>query len=588
MVNYIIFSLNKEGQIDNKEIAAIFSRIADALEIKGENVFRVRAYRTASQNIMSLSRQLEDICGEDPSMLENIPGIGKDLKAKIVEMVETNGLGYYKDLMREFPEGFLDMLDLSGLGPKKLKKLKDELGIENVNDLEKACKKGALEEIEGMGAKTQEKLLEAIEHFRKSEGRMLLPEADHYANEIISYLAKSKNFKKLKKAGSLRRGTETVGDLDILAVAGDSKKAMDYFVGYPHTESVMAKGPTKSSISLMEGPQIDLRVIDASCFGAALVYFTGAKQHNVEIRKIAKNMGYKVNEYGIFSIKSGKMVAGKTEEDVYRKLGMQWIPPELREIHGEIEAAQKGTLPKNLLDAKDIKGDLHTHTTATDGSASAEEMVAAANKKGYKYLAITDHSKNVRVANGLDEKRLLKHVEKVRKIARKTKDMKVLVGIEVDILDRGKLDFKDSVLKELDIVIAAVHSRFSLEKEKQTSRILKAMDNKFVNVLAHPSGRLITSRSSIQVDFDRIFTKAAENNVYLEINTHGERIDLNDAHCRRAKELGAKFVVSTDAHGVEQLNGMIYGIVTARRGWLEKKDVLNTYSLDKLMKALKR
>ncbi|MFC1644011.1 DNA polymerase/3'-5' exonuclease PolX [Candidatus Omnitrophota bacterium] len=574
--------------MDNKEIAAAFSRIADALEIKGENVFRVRAYRTASQNIMSLSRQLEDIYKEDPSMLENIPGIGKDLKAKIVEMVETDHLGYYKDLMREFPEGFLDMLDLSGLGPKKLKKLKDELGIENVNDLEKACKKGALESIEGMGAKTQEKLLEAIEHFRKSEGRMLLPEAYHYANEIVAYLEKSKNFKKLEKAGSLRRGTETVGDLDILAVAGDKEKAMDYFASYPHTESVMAKGPTKSSISLREGPQIDLRVIDASCFGAALVYVTGSKQHNVEIRKIAKNMGYKVNEYGIFSIKSGKMVAGRTEKDVYRKLGMQWIPPEFREIHGEIEAAQKGTLPKNLLDAKDIKGDLHTHTTATDGSASAEEMVAAAKKKGYKYLAITDHSKNVRVANGLDEKRLLKHVEKVRKIARKTKGMKVLVGIEVDILEGGKLDFKDSVLKELDIVIAAVHSRFSLEKEKQTSRILKAMDNKFVNVLAHPSGRLITTRSSIQVDFDRIFTKAAQNNVYLEINTHGERIDLNDAHCRRAKELGAKFVVSTDAHAVEQLDGIIYGIVTARRGWLEKKDVLNTYSLDKLIKALKR
>ena len=577
--------------MDNREIAAIFSRIADALEIKGENVFRIRAYRVAAQNITGLSRQLEDIYNEAPSELDQIPGIGKDLKEKIVEMIRTSRLKYYNDLMKEFPPGFLEMFDLTGLGPKKLKKLKDELGIKNINDLERACKKGRLEKIEGMGAKTEEKLLESIEHFRKREGRMLLPEADRCADRIVAYLSGSKNFKKIEKAGSLRRGRETIGDLDILTVAGDSKKAMDYFVSYPDIESVIAKGPTKSSISLKGGPQVDIRVIDASCFGAALVYFTGSKQHNVRIRRIAKNMGYKINEYGVFSVgKKGKekSIAGRTEEEVYHKIGMQWVPPELREAQGEIEAAMNGTLPGQLLEMKDIKGDLHIHTVASDGSASVEDIARAAKKKGYKYLAITDHSKNVRIAGGMDEKRLLKEVEKTRKIAKKFKDIKILMGIEVDILDGGKLDLEGYALKELDIVIAAVHSRFSLNKEKQTSRILKGLDNKYVNVLAHPSGRLITSRSPLKVDFDKLFTHAAENNVYLEINTHGQRMDLNDAHCRRAKELGAKITINTDAHNIEQLDEMIYGVITARRGWLEKKDVLNTYSADKLFKALKR
>ncbi|MEA3490060.1 MAG: DNA polymerase/3'-5' exonuclease PolX [Candidatus Omnitrophota bacterium] len=576
----------------NKEIAAVFSRIADILEVKEENIFRVRAYRTAAQNITGLSRQLEDICGEDPSTIGNIPGIGKDLKEKIIEMIGTGRLKYFDDLLKEFSPGFLEMLDLSGLGPKKLKKLRDVLGIENVDGLEEACRKGKLEDIEGMGKKTQEKLLDAIEHYRRKEGRMLLPEASECAEKIIAYLSGSKNFKKIEKAGSLRRGKETVGDLDILTVAKDNEKAMDHFVEFPEVGNIIAKGTTKSSISLKGGPQVDLRVIDASCFGAALVYFTGSKQHNIKIRKIARNMGYKISEYGVFSVsKTGgkeKKVAGRSEEDLYRKLGMEWIPPELREDQGEVEAAMEGKLPAGLLDIRHIKGDLHMHTSATDGRNSVEEMVEAAREKGYKYVAITEHSKNVRVANGMDERRLLKHVENIRKYAGKKRDIKVLAGIEVDILGDGKLDLKDPVLKELDIVIAAIHSRFSLEKDKQTERILRAMDNGYVNVLAHPSGRLITTRSPLQADFDRIFSRAAESNIYLEINTHGERIDLNDVHCRRAKELGAKFVVNTDAHEAGQLDEMIFGVVTARRGWVEKKDVLNTYGYEKMIKALKR
>ncbi|RKY42243.1 MAG: DNA polymerase/3'-5' exonuclease PolX [Candidatus Makaraimicrobium thalassicum] len=590
---------NRTDIMNNREIAAVFLRIADALEINEENIFRIRAYRVAAQNIVDLSGELEDIYNEDPSRLDKIPGIGKDLKGKIIEMIETGQLKYYNDLMKGFPSGFFDMFSLSGLGARKIGKLRDELGIRNIDGLEEACKKGSLAKIEGMGERTQAKLLEAIKHFRKREGRMLLSEAYSYADEIVAYLSRSGNFKKIEKAGSLRRGMETVGDIDILAVAGDGRKAMDYFVSYPGLESVIAKGLTKSSISLKGGPQVDLRVIEASCFGAALVYFTGSKQHNVKIRRIAKNMGYKVSEYGVFSVTAGgreKMIAGRREDEVYHKLGMRWIPPELREGRGEIEAATyakgaakgKKDLPEGLLKIEDIKGDLHIHTVASDGRATVDDIAAAARKKGYEYFAVTDHSKYVRIAGGLDEKRLLKQVEKIRKIARKIKGIKILSGVEVDILRDGELDIADYALKELDIVIAAVHSGFSLDKKKQTSRILKAMDNRYVNVLAHPSGRLITSRSSIQADFDGIFRRAVENNIYLEINTHGERMDLNDVQCRRAKELGGRFTVNTDAHETGQLDEMIYGVVTARRGWIEKKDVLNTYTFDKLIKALKR
>ncbi|MFQ5952488.1 MAG: DNA polymerase/3'-5' exonuclease PolX [Candidatus Omnitrophota bacterium] len=577
--------------MNNREISNVFSRIADILELKEENVFRVRAYRTAAQNILSLSRELGDIYKEDPSGLEKIPGIGKDLRGKIVEMIETDKLKEFEKMMKEFPAGFLDLLDLAGLGPKKLAKLRKELGIKNVNDLRKACEKGKLEGIEGMGAKTQDKILDAIGHYKKREGRMLLPEASEYVEEMLAYLKKSKNFKQLEKAGSLRRGRETVGDLDILADAKDSKKAMDYFVSFPGVEDVIAKGTTKSSIRLKNGPQVDLRVIEGSRFGAALQYFTGSKDHNVAVRKIAKAKGYKVNEYGVFSVsKAGKerMVGGKTEEEVYKKLGMDWMPPELRENRGEIEAAMEGTLPGKLISVKDIRGDLHMHTTESDGRGSIEEMAEASKKKGYEYIAISEHSKLVRVANGLDEKRLLKHIERIRKADKKIKGIKILTGIEVDILTDGKLDLKDSVLKELDIVIAAIHSYFSLEQEKQTDRILKAFDNKYVNAFAHPSGRLITTRTPIKADFDKIFKRAAEADIYMEVNTHGERMDLNDVHCKRAKELGAKFIISSDAHSVEQLDKLVFGVVTARRGWVEKKDVLNTKTLEQLLKALKR
>lgn len=575
--------------MNNREISSIFEHIADILEIKEDNVFKIRAYRTAAGNINGLSRQLSEIYGEDPSLLDNIPGIGKDLKAKIIEMVTTGHLEFYTRLIKEFPRGFLDLLDISGLGPKKLKKLADELKIKDVDSLEKACKKGELENIAGMGKKTQEKILKSIEHFRKREGRMLLHRAGDIADDIVKYLSGSENFKKIEKAGSLRRGRETVGDIDILALVKDADKAMERFTTYPGVENLIAGGGTKSSVKISEGPQVDLRIVDSGCFGAALVYFTGSKQHNIKIRKIAKDKGFKVSEYGVFKLSGDgeeKLVAGRTEKELYATLGMEWIPPELREDRGEIEASLGGELPPRLIEAGDIKGDLHMHTLDSDGRMTVEEMAEAAKNRGYKYIAITNHSKLVRVSGGLDEKGLLKHVEDIRKRASKIKAIEILTGVEVDVLKDGKLDLEDYVLEGLDIVIAAIHSNFSMSKEKQTDRVLRAMDNKHVNMLAHPSGRLITKRSPLELDMDKIFRKAAENNVILEINTHGDRIDLNDVHSKRAKELGAKFAINTDSHDAAQMGDMVYGVITARRGWLEKKDVINTLTTEKLKKLL--
>jgi len=577
--------------MNNKEIASIFYRIGDALEIKGENVFKIRAYRRAARNIMDLPGEVSTLFEQDPSQLDSIPGIGRDLKEKIIEMLSSGRLAYFESLMKEFPPGFFDMLKLSGLGPKRLKKFKEKLDIQNLDDLEKACRKHSLSELEGEGERAEAKLSEAIKYYKKGVGRLLLQDAERVAGKIVAYLAKSNVFKKIEIAGSLRRGKETVGDIDILAEARDESKAMDYFTSMPLSEKIVVKGSSKSSILLKDGTQVDLRIGSAGNFGAALMYFTGSKAHNIKLRRMAKAKRRKVNEYGIFSVStSGKetKLAGKTEEEVYQKLGMTWIPPELREDNGEIEAAQIGRLPVNLLTEQDILGDLHTHTRESDGNASIRDIVLEAKRKGYKYIAITNHSKYVRIAHGMDEKRLLAHVANIRKVSAKISGIKVFAGVEVDILEDGRLDLEDYALKELDIVIAAVHSHFSLDEKKQTARIVKALDNKYVNVLAHPSGRLITTRTPISLDFEKIFLLCAKNNIFLEINTHGERIDLNDLHCRMAKKVGAKFAINTDAHDLAQMSAMKYGVTTARRAWLEKKDVLNTYAVGKLMKALKK
>ena len=581
----------KVYSMNNDEVADIFYRIADMLELKEANIFRVRAYRTAAHNIKSLSDRIADLFEKDKSVLDNIPGEGKELKDKLTEIFESGSLSYYEELKSGFPEGFLDLLNIQGLGPKKLKKIQEALNIKNVDDLEAACKNGEIEGIEGMGEKTQDKLLDSIGHFREKQGRMLLQEADLIAAEIIKYLSGSGLFKNIEKAGSLRRGKETVGDIDILAVGADNIKAMEYFTRYPRVEKVLSKGPTKSSVTIKGGPQVDLRIVEDSSFGSALVYFTGSKEHNVGIRKFARSRGLKVSEYGVFELSpedGDVFIAGRTEKEVYNALGMEWIPPELREGMGEIEIALKRKIPADLLLEKDIKGDLHIHSNETDGSASVGEMIRACKSRRYGYMAVTDHSAYVKIANGMDGKRLLKHCDKIRKTASKVKGIKVLTGVEVDILKDGTLDISDDVLKELDIVIASIHSNFTLSKEKQTLRILKALDNKYVNVLAHPSGRLITTRKGLDFDKEAVFEKASENCVALEINTHGERIDLNDINSRKAKEFGAKFSINTDAHTLAQLDLMKYGVITARRAALVKEDVINTYSYGELMKFIKK
>ncbi|MBF0215536.1 MAG: DNA polymerase/3'-5' exonuclease PolX [Candidatus Omnitrophica bacterium] len=576
----------------NKQISDIFVQIADILEIKGENIFRVRAYRQAAANILTYARQASDICREDPELLLLVPGIGKDLKEKIVEMVTTGKLKKLDELSKEFSPGFLELLNLSGLGPKTLKKLKDELGIADINDLKKACEEGKIASLAGMGEKTEEKLLEAIEYHKKTEGRMLFQEAYSLSGDVLAYLKRSGYFKKLEAAGSLRRGKETVGDIDILAVSSESQKAMQFFTLYPGIRNVISKGKKKTSIALENGVQIDLRMIEDKCFGSALVYFTGSQAHNIKLRKIAKKDGKKVSEYGVFRINPGSgkgtAIAYRTEEDVYKSLGMAWIPPELREDSGEVETALEGKLPGSLIKLTDIKGDLHVHTNETDGRNTIEEMALAAKNKGYEYIAITDHSKLVAVAKGMDETRLLKHIDRIRDADNRIKGIKILVGVEVDILKNGELDFSDSFLKELDIVIAAVHSNFSMDINTQTDRILRALDNKFVNILAHPSGRLITKRSPLELDMDTVFRRAKENGVILEVNTHGERVDLSDVNSRRAAGIGVKLAINTDSHGVEQLDQMMFGVISARRGWIKREDVVNTLPLPRMLAILRK
>ncbi len=577
--------------MENKEIAAIFRDIADILEIKNENVFRIRAYRQAASRIDGLSGQLSEIYAEDPAAILAIPGIGKDLAGKIEEMVTTGHLEFYSLLVKEFPQGFLDLLNIPALGPKKLKNIRDVLGVENMDDLEKACLAGKVSELDGMGSKTQQKILDGIRRFRKYEQRMLYGEAEALAENILAHISAGGNIEKAATAGSLRRGMETVGDVDILVAARDPSKAAERFLSFPGITQVIAGGSTRCSVEVKGSRRVDLRIVDKKCFGAALLYFTGSKQHNIKIRHIAKKKKYKINEYGVFSGAGRgqeKFVAGRTEEEVYKTIGMQWIPPEIREDRGEIEAALKGQIPEGLVELGDIRGDMHLHTLDTDGRMALEELIEAALSKRYEYIAVTNHSKLIRISRGMNEKQLLKHAEDVRRISGKYKKIKVMAGVEVDILKDGTLDIKDYVLKELDIVIAAVHSNFLVESAAQTERLIKALGNRYVNMLAHPSGRLIRKRAALTFDADRVFAEAAANNVMLEINTHGERVDLNDAGCIRAKALGARFSINTDAHQRSHLDGMKLGVATARRAWLEKKDIVNTYTFAELKKALKK
>ena len=575
--------------MENIDIARIFSEIADLLEIKGENPFRVRSYRNAALVIEGLPITLETIVERDEKELEEIPGIGKSLHEKIVEILKTGKCSFHQDLLKEMPPGLLDLLRIQGLGPKKVKALYEKLGIQSVEELEKEAAAGRLRSLPGMGERTEENIIKSIRSLRESAGRFGIALARSYAGQIVEYLREMPGVSEAVPAGSLRRWKETVGDVDILVTCREGTPVMDRFVSFPQVDRVLAKGKTKTTVVLGCGLQVDVRVLEERSFGAALQYFTGSKAHNIAVRDRAKRRGLKISEYGVFRESDGKRIAGRSEEEVYEAVGLCWIPPELRENRGEIEAAEKGELPL-LVEKDDIRGDLHLHTKYSDGGFTVEEMARHAMSMGYEYMAVTDHSKAVGIAHGLDEERLLTQMEEIdrlnMKLEKEQSRFRILKGVELDIRGDGSLDLDMDVLKRLDIVVAAIHSRFNMPEEEMTGRIIRALSTGIVNVLAHPTGRLINRRAPYQVNMAEVLEAAGEYGVAMEINAYPDRLDLSDVHCRLAKDKGVKVVISTDSHSKLQMEYMRYGIQTARRGWLGKADVLNTKSLDELLDFL--
>jgi DNA polymerase (family 10) len=570
--------------VHNADIAAIFEEIADLLEIQNENPFRIRAYRNAARQVEGMGAALTDMVAKGEDLTE-LPGIGDDLAAKIQEIVETGHCQALEKLRKQVAPSVTELLKIPGLGPKRVRTLYDQLKVKTVNQLAKLAKAGRVRELAGFGAKTEQTILEALAAHVTQQKRFKLAIAAQYAEPMRKFLEKVPGVQQVVLAGSYRRCKETVGDLDILVTARDVNKIMDRFTAYDEVSKVLAKGDTRSTVILTSGLQVDLRVVDPECYGAALQYFTGSKAHNIEIRRLAQERKLKLNEYGMF--KGDKRVAGETEESVYHAVDLPWIPPELRENRGEIEAARAGKLPR-LVERKDLRGDLHAHTKATDGHNTLEEMAEAARAHGLDYLAITEHSRRLTVAHGLDVKRLRQQMDEIDRLNENLKGITVLKGIEVDILEDGSLDLPDDVLGELDIVVGAVHSQFKLARAKQTARILKAMDHPHFTLLAHPSGRLIDQREAYDVDMLKIIRKACARGCFLELNAHPERLDLLDSHCQMAKEEGVLIAISSDAHSTQDFDNLYYGVGQARRGWLEKKDVLNTRSLKELRGLLKK
>ena len=569
--------------ITNEDIKQVFEQIADILEIKGDNPYRIRAYRNAARIVGGLSQDLAELvrAGED---LTKLPGIGEGLAKKIKEIVETGSLGYLERIKKDVPPGLLDMLKIPGLGPKRVKALYDKLGISTLDELKKAAQEGKIRMLEGFGERTEQKILAEIERLTLEEKRYNIATAEQIAGHLVAYLKESGGIERIEVAGSFRRRKETVGDLDILVVSAEPEKVMHNFINYEDVEEVLAEGLKKSSVILRSGIQVDLRVVPEDSYGAALQYFTGSKAHNIAVRKLAQKKGLKINEYGVF--RGEEKLAGATEEEVYAQVGLVWIPPELREDRGEIEAAMEGKLP-NLIQLSDIRGDLHAHTKWTDGHNTIEEMALAAKKLGYEYIAITDHSKHTAVAGGMDVEQVERQIEEIRQINQKIDGITILAGIEVDILEDGSLDLPDELLEKLDVVVAAVHYKFNLPRELQTRRIIRAMENPNVDIIAHPTGRLIGEREPYDVDMEEIIRAAAKTGTVLEVNANPCRLDLNDIHCKFAKEVGAKIAISTDAHTVDTLHNMRFGVGQARRGWIEPEDVINTLPLNKLLAQLK-
>jgi DNA polymerase (family 10) len=567
----------------NLEIATIFRDIAKILEIKGDNPFRIRAYERAAQNIEGLTEDIEGYIKED--RLTEIPGIGKDISGKIKEIVKTGKLKALADLKKTIPGGLLDLLNIPSVGPKTAKLLYEKLKIKNISDLEGAIRKNKLGGIFGIKEKTIENISKGIELLKRGKERMTLARAVLVADEFVNALKKLPTVKKISTAGSLRRQKETVRDIDILVISHKPKKVMQAFTSSPLVRDVLAEGQTKASVRTKEDIQVDCRVLEEKSFGAALLYFTGSKNFNIKLRQLAIKKGLKINEYGVF--KREKFIAGRTEEEIFKLLGMPYIEPELREDNGEIELALKNKLPK-LIELKDIKGDFHVHSNWSDGGNSIEEIVRACQERGYSYAAITDHSQSLKVASGLSIAALKKKKQEIEKINKNLKGFKILYGTEVDIDSDGKLDYKDEILKEFDLVIAAIHTGFKQSKEQLTRRLIKACQNRYVHIIAHPTGRLWGTRDAYEIDLDELLKAANQTNTFLEINAFPQRLDLNDLNCHRAKEMGVKLALGTDAHTIEQLENTKLGISVARRGWLSKEDVINTLSVEELLKMIKK
>ena len=564
-------------------MAQVFAEIADLLEIKGANAFKIRAYRTAADTV---STWADPVGRMDDRQLRELPGIGKDLAAKIRELADTGTCAYHQELLLEFPQTILDLLRLHGVGPKTVALLYSTLNIRTVDELGEAARSGRLRDLKGMGARKEALILKAIDERQKHAGRHLLSDTASASAEIVGYLRERAPAADFIPVGSVRRGCETCGDIDILAIGGDPA-LMDAFIAYPKVDRVLGQGDTKSSVRLQGGYQADVRLVPAESRGAAMQYFTGSKAHNIVLRDRAIQRGLKLNEYGLFRTADDSRVAGDTEEGIYEALGLAWIEPELRENRGEIEAAAERRLPR-LVSATDIRGDLHMHTTATDGRDELDAMAAAAHRLGYAYVAITDHSKALAMANGLDEHRALAHAARVRALNGRFEGLTLLAGIECDILPDGRLDLADDCLSQLDLVVASVHSQFSQEHAQMTDRVLRALECPWVDVLGHPTGRLLLKRDPLRLDIDAVLTAAARHGVALEINCQPDRLDLNDAHARLARERGVPLVISTDAHSVTALGHLRWGIQMARRAWATPDDVLNSRPMDALRPLLRR
>ncbi len=571
--------------MENQRVARIFEEIADLLEIKGENPFRIRAYRKAVLSIETLTEDLKNLIEE--KRLEKIPGIGKDLAQKIEEIVKTGTLEQLEKLRKEIPPSLIELLSVPGLGPRTAKVIYDNLKIKSIDELERMAKEHKLQKLPGIREKTEENIIKGIEILRAGRERRRLDQAISIARSFINELKNVLGVEKISEAGSVRRRKETIKDIDILITSSNPSYVMDRFVSNPLVWEVILKGETRSSIRTKELMQVDLRIVEPDSFGSALAYFTGSKEHNIRLRDMAKGRGLKLNEYGIFSEKNGEKIGGKEEDDVYRILELQYVPPELREDRGEVEAAKEGRIPK-LVELKEIKGDFHIHSKWSDGGNSIEEIVKNAIKKGYEFVAITDHSKSLGVAKGLNEERLKAQREEIEKLREKYPQINILHGVEVDIRRDGTLDFRNDILSNLDIVIAAIHSGFKQDQDTITKRIISAMENPYVHIIAHPSGRLIGEREPYDVDTEKILEYAKITGTILEINAFPQRLDLKDVYCKRAKELNLMVAIGTDAHRLSQLEYMEFGVWVARRGWLERENVLNTYSWEEIKKILKK